>query len=68
MYDGEMVCYFLLFKLDSSETFFHSSFLGVWVKSSVTCHFDIIPVYSYWAEVFVVTSIDEFSTLLLNSL
>lgn len=40
VYGGEVISYFL-FKLDSSKTFSHSTFLSVWVKSSVTCHFDL---------------------------
>ena len=65
---GEVVCCFLLLLLDSSETFFHSTFLGVWVKSSGTCHFDIIAVSSYRVAVFVVISKAEFSTALSTSL
>lgn len=62
------VCYFLLFKLGSFETFSHSTFLGEWVKSSVTCRFDVIAVFSYWVAVFVVISEVEFSTTLSISL
>jgi hypothetical protein len=51
---GAVLCYFLLVRLDSFETFSHLTFFWgrVWAKSSVTCHFDIIPLYSYWVAVF----------------
>lgn len=43
-------------------------FWGLWVRSSATWHFAIIPLYSYRVAVFVVTSIVEFSTTLSPSL
>lgn len=65
---GEEACSFLLLSHDSSETFFHSTFLGVWVKSSGTCHSDIVPVCLCWVAVFIMISEVEFSTTLYQLL
>lgn len=68
MSGGEVACSFLQLLFDSYEGFFHSTFLGVWVKSSGTCHLDTIAVFSCRVAVFVAISKVEFSTTLSASL
>lgn len=60
--------WYVLFYSSNPILLKHLLTLLFWVRSSVTCHLDIIPVYSYWVAVFIVISIVKFSTTLSISL